>query len=70
MKKVTRTDIQLLWQQAGGDSFDEESFYDEVVQRFAKLIAKQCADLVDVGDDKCALWPKLFGAMRVVIILR
>jgi len=50
MKKVTRTDIQLLWQQAGGDSFDEESFYDEVVQRFAKLIAKQCADIVDVGD--------------------
>ena len=50
MKKVTETDIRLLWQQAGGDPSDEKSFHDEVVQRFAMLIAKQCADLVDVGD--------------------
>lgn len=52
---MSEPDIKKLWWQAQ-QGFNDQLCEDEVVERFAKLVAKECADLLDRGNgEMCSM---------------
>ena len=52
---MSKTIIKNLWWQAQ-QGFNDQLCEDEVVERFAKLVAKECADLIDRGNgEMCSM---------------
>lgn len=46
---MSMPNLKGLWYQAGA-GFNEQNCEYEVIERFAKLVAKECADSIDAGD--------------------